>query len=363
MPVLQQHYQQALTTGRIQPDIAQQQAVAALDRVVRDVAKARKRKDKMLGFLRKERKVKGLYLYGSVGRGKTMLMDWCVQALQQKHIRAERWHFHAFMLDIHQNLNNLKAHTKVLDSRVNKLADQWADRVEVLCFDEFHVTDVADAMIMMPLFTRLFERGVTVVATSNWQPDALYSGGLQRARFLPFIQVMKDHMEILTVDGATDYRSLRQESGVAWLSPLDQETADAFEQMFRDVVGYDSIETHEVHVGKGEASRTWTIPFASKATARIDMAAFLAQPLGAADFMALAERWPLLFLDNLARFTPDGRDRTKRFMVMIDVLYDKGVKLAVRAETPPEGLYPDEGSLNFEFSRTVSRLKEMTKKG
>jgi len=362
MHLLQTKYQQALDAGKIQPDPAQAAAVAALDRVIHDVTRPSGKK--LLSFLKKEKTVKGLYMYGSVGRGKTMLMDWCLQTLTENGIKAERWHFHAFMLDMHQNLNNLKAHTKHLDNRVEKLADQWVERVDVLCFDEFHVTDVADAMIMMPLFTRLFERGVTVIATSNWMPDELYSGGLQRARFLPFIDVMKKHMEIQTLNGDKDYRSMKREAGSKWLCPLNNDTEEDFDILFREAVGYDPIETHEIHVGDkdSEGSRTWTIPFASKSAAKLDMAVFLTQPLGAADFMALAERYPLLFLDNLSLFTVDGRDRTKRFMVMIDVLYDKGVKLAVRAADIPEQLYPAQGSLNFEFSRTISRLKEMTKK-
>lgn len=360
MPFLNDKYQQAIQSGQIQADPAQQQAVAALDRVVEDVTRPREKG--IFSLFKKEDKIKGLYLYGSVGRGKTMLMDWCLQALKAQEIKAERWHFHAFMLDMHQNLNNLKAHTKLLDNRVNKLADQWAERVQVLCFDEFHVTDVADAMIMMPLFTRLFDRGVTVIATSNWAPDELYSGGLQRARFLPFIDTMKQNMVVANLNGDKDYRSLKRESGSAWLMPLNNETEEDFDILFRDAVGYDPIETHEIHVGKGQASRTWTIPFASKSAAKLDMTTFLAQPLGAADFLALAERYPMLFLDNMSVFTADGRDRTKRFMVMIDVLYDNGVKLAVRADRPPEELYPAEGSLNFEFDRTLSRLREMTKK-
>lgn len=360
MPFLNDRYQHALNEGKIQADPAQQDAVAALDRVVENVTRPKEKK--LLSFLKKEQQIKGLYLYGSVGRGKTMLMDWCLQALTEAGIRAERWHFHAFMLDMHQNLNNLKAHTKLLDNRVNKLADQWAERVQVLCFDEFHVTDVADAMIMMPLFTRLFEQGVTVIATSNWAPDELYSGGLQRARFLPFIDVMKQHMVVVNLNGERDYRSLKRESGAAWLTPLNNETDEDFDILFRDAVGYDPIETHEVHVGHGEGSRSWTIPFASKDVAKIDMTTFLAQPLGAADFIALADRYKVLFLDNVSVFTADGRDRTKRFMVMIDVLYDNGVRLVVRADQLPDQLYPNEGSLNFEFSRTVSRLKEMTKK-
>jgi cell division protein ZapE len=359
MHLIHDKFTQAIAAGTLQPDPAQEAAVRALDQVVTRLANPSKKSFSLFG--KKRKPYKGLYLYGPVGRGKTMLMDWCMNALEDLGIKVERWHFHAFMLDIHHNLNNLKAHTKKLDNRVEKLADQWADRVDVLCFDEFHITDVADAMIMMPLFTRLYERGITVISTSNWVPDDLYSGGLQRARFLPFIEVLKTYNDIVSVDGMTDYRSQKQQKAIAWLYPLNAQTEEEFDITFRDAVGYDPIETHEIHVGHGDASRTWVIPFASKSVAKLDLSVYLTQPLGAADFLALATRYPLLFLDNLEIFTEDGRDKAKRFMVLIDVLYDKGVKLVVRADTFADDLYPSKGSLHFEFSRTVSRLKEMTR--
>jgi cell division protein ZapE len=355
---MQTRYANALQQGKLLPDPAQARTVEALDRFLLRLLQPEKRK--FFFRTRKNSATKGLYLYGAVGRGKTMLMDWLLQALHEKNIAAERWHFHAFMLEIHANLRDLKAHSPDLENRVQSLADRWAERLRVLCFDEFHVTDVADAMIMMPLFTRLFARGVTVVATSNWKPEDLYQGGLQRQRFLPFIETLKRHMEILPMDGGQDYRLVKERTLSAWLSPLNEETAERFDTLFRDAVGYDSVETHEMHIGSKDAGRSWVIPRASKTTAWLDMAHLLDQPLGASDFLALTKRYRLLFLDRLTPFSIEESDKAKRFMVMIDTLYDGGVRLAIRAAGSPEALYPVSGRLAAEFRRTVSRLKEMT---
>ena len=351
MKTLRQKYDAAIAEKTLVPDAAQEAAVTALDGLMQRLTSTKK-----FSLFKKKKSAKGLYLYGSVGRGKTMLMDWFLQNLLQKHFKAERWHFHAFMLEVHHNLRNKMISEKALENRVVKLADDWADRLQILCFDEFHVTDVADAMIMMPLFTRLFERGVIVVATSNWAPENLYAGGLQRQRFLPFIDTLKTYADIVNVDGDNDYRELKKDKMKSWLSPLNDDTAETLDINFRSAVGYDPIETHEIHV----SGRTWVIPRASKNVAWLDTDAILNQPLGAADFLALGERYNFLFLDNLQIFGPEQNDKAKRFMVLIDALYDKNVRLAVRADATADKLYPAEGRLAFEFSRTLSRLKEMT---
>ncbi len=284
-----------------------------------------------------------------------MMMNWCVESLKHHGKRVERWHFHPFMLEVHRNLRDLGTHNKDLENRIAKLADLWAERLDVLCFDEFHVTDVADAMIMMPLFNRLFERGLILVTTGNWAPEDLYKGGLQRQRFLPFIDNLKKYMRVINVTGDTDYRQTKTKKTGSWLMPLDEESYEQFESSFRDIVGYDAIETHEIHVG----DRSWILPHASKTAACLDMAQILDQPLGAADFLALAERYRILFLDNLTAFKSDHNERAKRFMVLIDTLYDHHIKLVVRCAVDIPHLYPSDGKLAFEFERTESRLREM----
>lgn len=357
MSDLWSRYQHALSEKSLLPDPEQEKAVRVLDHVLSALTQT---PQKRFGIFKKAHTPKGLYLYGPVGRGKTMLMDLFLQQLQARDIPVERWHFHAFMLKIHQDLRDLSEQTRDLDNRIGMLAEEWLKRTRVMCFDEFHVTDVADAMIMMPFFTTLFEKGMVLLATSNWEPKDLYSGGLQRQRFLPFIDTLTRYMQVVNVSGATDYRTRKRQNTQAWLTPLDDTSATQFNAMFRDAVGYDPIETHEIHVGSKAQGRTWVIPSASKQTAKINLYQFLSEPLGAADFIALSERYPLLFLDELHCFSGETNNKAKRFMVMIDVFYDRGIKLVVRAEDIPENLYPQNGHLYFEFSRTVSRLKEMT---
>ncbi len=352
--IVQTRYADAVSSGTIKHDPHQEEAARKLDHVLTDLVTQRAR------FFLWRKAVGGAYVFGSVGRGKTMLQNWFLDAAKHQGLRTRRVHFHAFMLELHRALHNMKAR-RVKGNHVHQLADAWAKNLDILCFDEFHVTDVADAMVLMPLFNRFFARRLTIMTTSNWPPDMLYTGGLQRARFVPFIDRLKKNLMLVDVSGQYDYRELKRAETAAWLFPLNGETADMFFTLFRDAVGYDPIETHEIHVGNIKAHRrTWTILRASKSVALLDMSRVLDQALGAADFLAVAERYPMLFLDNLPQFSVDTNEKAKRFMVLIDALYDKGVRLAVRCDVKPEKLYPRDGALQFEFNRTLSRLREMT---
>jgi cell division protein ZapE len=352
---LLQLYDKALSEGALESDVMQKDAIEKLHGILSSiVTPVTQRK-----FFRRvpSLRASGAYVYGPVGRGKTMMMDWCVKILKDSEKKVERWHFHQFMLALHASLSDVTAHASGLESRITHFADEMCARLDVLCFDEFHVTDVADAMIMMPLFERFFEKRLTLIVTGNWAPDDLYSGGLQRSRFLPFIDTLKRTMMIIHVLGEKDYRLVKQHAASGWLYPLNDESEELFTSMFNNVVGYDSIETHEIHV----EDRTWTIPRASKNSACLNMDVLLNQPLGTADFYVLSKRYKTLFLDQLLAFSLDNNERAKRFMVMVDTLYEAECRFVVRSDVSIDHLYPNQGALAFEFERTKSRLIQMTK--
>ncbi|NCC21796.1 MAG: cell division protein ZapE [Alphaproteobacteria bacterium] len=294
---------------------------------------------------------RGLYLWGGVGRGKSMLMDLFFRSLPDD-VRKRRVHFHAFMIEVHDWLH-VRRGSKV-DTLLPDLAKEIAANTKLLCFDEFHVDDVADAMLLGRLFTGLFERGVVVVATSNFAPDDLYEGGLQRDRFEPFIALLKERTTVLHVDGGVDYRArCLVEEGV-YFTPLGDASRRKADAVFAHLAGNAPVHEDAFEV-KGRCIR---VPVVAGGVARFTFAELCERPRGAEDYLAIAGRYHTVFIEGVPKMNYDRRNEAKRFMTLIDALYDTGTKLVVTADASPDKLYLGHDHA-FEFERTVSRLKEM----
>ena len=357
-------YAALVAAGEIERDPAQEAVVAKLARLNDRLGIHRlARKSSSLGWLfgkreKAETELKGLYIWGDVGRGKTMLMDLFFASCPVA--RKRRAHFHAFMLDVHDRLrgyrNKLKFGEISEGDPVNLTADDLAAEAWVLCFDEFHVTDIADAMILGRLFTRLLERGVVIVATSNVEPSELYREGLNRALFLPFIGLLNDRLDILRLEARTDFRLEKLIDVPIWYVPADDIATKALDAAWRRLTGSQHAHSIELTV-KGHLLR---VPCAAMGAARFSFHDLCEQPLGAIDYLRLAHEFHTVVIDRIPVMTHANRNEAKRFIALIDTLYDAGVKLLASAATKPAALYQGtEGYEAGEFKRTASRLIEM----
>ena len=308
-----------------------------------------------LGLVRQqEPPPQGLYIYGPVGRGKSMLMDLFYEHSTVK--KKRRVHFHEFMIEVHDSVHAWRQDKKKKSERdpLPQIAEQIAAETWLLCFDEFHVTNIADAMILGRLFTALFDNGVVVVTTSNFAPNDLYKGGLQRARFVPFIDLLKEKLDCLELASPTDYRLARLKAMRVYHAPLGPAATRSLQQVFADLTEGAKSEPDEVTV-KG---RTVPVPQAARGVAWFTFDALCGQPLGAEDYITLARRYHTFVLDGVPRLDEERRNEAKRFMTLIDTLYEHKVNLVMAAEAPPHDLYRGETHA-FEFERTISRLMEM----
>ncbi len=301
---------------------------------------------------------KGLYVWGSVGRGKTMLMDLFYEALPVR--RKRRVHFHAFMADVHERIHayrqKLKSGEVSGDDPIAPVAESLAEEAWVLCFDEFTVTDIADAMILGRLFTALFAHGIVVVATSNVEPNRLYEGGLNRSLFLPFIDLLQQRMAVAKLDARTDFRLEKLAGSPVFYTPASEESHAALTRAFRSLTGREQGKPLTLTV-KGHPVE---VPQAAGGVARFSFEDLCSKPLGAADYLAVAEQFHTVILENIPKMTFERRNEAKRFIMLIDAFYDAHVKLLASAETEVPELYQaDSGREAFEFDRTVSRLIEM----
>jgi cell division protein ZapE len=357
MTRVKQLYADRLAAGRISPDPAQAETIDRLDTLAKALGASR-------GWFSSARPPRGVYMWGSVGRGKSMLMDLFFEALTLKDKR--RVHFHDFMLETHRFIFEWRklsqserrrhpAHVSGAgDDPIAPAAKRIADQARVLCFDEFHVTQIADAMILSRLFEHLFERGVTVVATSNRKPSDLYANGINRELFLPFIRRLEQEVDVIELKSARDYRLERLVAAPVYYAPLGPEADTAMNAAFARLTAGETPAQEPLDVD----GRPLQVKQQAAGVARFTFDELCKQPLGAADYLTLARHYATILVDRVPRMTSDERTWAARFVTLVDALYECKTKLVMSADAQPDDLY-QAGDGAFEFQRTASRLHEM----
>lgn len=356
------HYRDLVAEGRLEADPAQIALIERLDALAARLdtyspAKPPNALERLIG-VRPVEPPRGLYIFGAVGRGKTLLMDLFFEAAPVKAKR--RVHFHAFMADVHARIHQWRQRRKAGEvggeDPIAPVAAEMAAQAWLLCFDEFSVRDIADAMILGRLFAQLFAAGVVVVATSNVTPDDLYKDGLNRALFLPFIALLHERLDICALDARTDFRLEKLARAPVFYAPANAAAKAALDAAFERLTGH----KHGAPMPLALLGRTLDVPEASDGVARFSFDDLCRRPLGSSDFLAIAHRFHTVLIDNIRVMSADQRNEAKRFINLIDTLYDERVKLIASAEAEPDGLFLGEGGYEaFEFNRTVSRLIEM----
>ena len=344
-------YDDRIRDGRLRPDAAQRAVLPMLEEVRQALEGQPQRRGLLAGlFARPVLAPKGLYLWGGVGRGKSMLMDLFMEATD---IAAKRRvHFHAFMQEVQARLHEVRK--TGVDDAIRPVAEAVAAEVRLLCFDEMQVTDIADAMIVGRLFQGLFDRGVTVVTTSNRPPRDLYKDGLNRPLFLPFIALLEDRLTVYELESETDYRQHRLEGAQVWFSPAGPVAREEIGRIWRELSGGGKAAPLVLRV-KG---RDVVLPEARSGVARAGFWDLCGQPLGPADYLAIADALRVLILEDIPHLGMSNYNEAKRFVTLIDTLYEARVRLVASAADEPERIYT-EGEGSFEFARTASRLREM----
>ncbi|MEY2734985.1 MAG: cell division protein ZapE [Burkholderiaceae bacterium] len=348
MTSVREAYEAELKTRGYQSDPAQLRAVDALDRCAREwAAYKEKRSNRLKKLINHPDIPRGVYMFGGVGRGKSFLMDCFYNAVPI--VRKTRLHFHEFMREVHRELADLQGTVNPLD----ELGKRMARRYKLVCFDEFHVADITDAMILHRLLVSMFENGIGFVTTSNFKPDDLYPNGLHRDRILPAIALLNQQLEVINVDNGTDYRRRTLEQVQLYHTPLGPDAEVALERTFeqlaeaRDESAVLVIESREIHAVRRAGGVVW-----------FDFRTLCGGPRSQNDYLELASQFHTVILSNVPQMFVRNASEARRFTWLVDVLYDRRVKLVMSAAVPPEQLYT-EGPLAHEFPRTVSRLNEM----
>ena len=353
-------YQQTLSKGDYQPDDVQHEAIMRLDRIWQQFTLQkpesppqglRARFSQLFGKSNAsspQEPVQGLYLWGGVGRGKTWLMDMFFQSLPGD--RKLRLHFHRFMLRVHEALTQLQGQSDPLE----KVADSFKAETDILCFDEFFVSDITDAMLLGTLMKALFTRGITLVATSNIPPDELYRNGLQRPRFLPAIEAIKQYCDVMNVDAGIDYRLRTLTQAHIWLSPLNHDTAQQMENLYTVLTGMGREPGAVIEINHRPMA---TLGIANQ-TLAVDYATLCVDARSQHDYIALSRQFHTVMLFNVPVMNISNENEARRFIALVDEFYERRVKLLVSAETNFSDIYQGE-RLKFEFQRCLSRLQEM----
>ena len=340
-------YRERLAAGDLTPDADQSRAAERLEILSQQLERW-----KPDAFFGGGAAPQGLYLWGPVGRGKSMLLDLFFEAAPVK--KKRRVHFHEFMLARHLFLREARARGADLDQLIEQAAKQVADEARLLCFDEIQVSDIADAMILGRLFAQLFVQNVVIVATSNRPPDELYKNGINRQLFLPFIAMLKDKLDLVELAGPRDYRLERLMAAPVYYAPLGPAAAEAMDRAWSRLTHGAAPQRVTLDV----SGRPLSVEREAAGVARFAFDELCARPLGAADYLEIADRFHTVLLENIPRLTPSMREEAARFRTLIDALYEAKVKLVASADAEPIALYPA-GDQSFEFERTASRLMEM----
>lgn len=353
-------YLQALQDKSHQPDDVQREAVSRLDAIYQELTAKRAEPpqeqglkaafSKLLGKrpIAPPAPVRGLYMWGGVGRGKTWLMDMFYQSLPGE--RKQRLHFHRFMLHVHEELGQLQGQTDPLDI----IADRFKAKTDVLCFDEFFVSDITDAMLLGGLMKALFNRGITLVATSNIPPDELYRNGLQRARFLPAIEAIKQYCDVMNVDAGIDYRLRTLTQAHLWLTPLNDETRQQMDTLWRALAGGTRANVPTLEINH----RPLATLGVENQTLAVSFETLCVEARSQHDYIELSRQFHTVMLHDVAVMTPLMESEARRFIALVDEFYERHVKLVVSAAAPMFEIYRGE-RLKFEFQRCLSRLQEM----